>query len=724
MKVNIFVLLIVFFLFISLFNISAQSDIDILEIGTDELNTEINPEKNSPPDILDLPVIGLNNYFNEVKINLEEYVKDENNDFKELKWELETSPNFNLEITDNILVISYDGNLNQVSENIKVVVTDPFGESDSEELSLLYVNIDETNPPIQGMPEQNLFDNRAYGVSQNRGGQLTQYTLNLNPGWNLISLPVVPNTNIVEELLEPLEGHYLYATTYAYNRYRNEFKIFQPGIGVPPEFRTFDRVDESMAFWILMLDDTDLIVNGNQVIESEFKLNKGWNLIGFPSQVELNLDDVIVPINDFNYYFEVIYEYDSDRPDQWNDYNRNKPPELNTLHTLKPGYGYWIYTNYAMKWRYNLDTQKYEFVELDNNDLYNSKSFVYVKGKNVAQVNNNEIRYVHGDLLGSTRAITDDNGNTVWSETYYPFGGQVSATGSDNSIKYTGKQYDYSSGLYYYGSRYMDPNLGRFISTDKADGDLKVPQSLNKYVYALNNPYAYVDSDGNLPRFLQKAWDWYRSEQIERLERMRQSYLEMNKFMEEKGKLSHSERVRNDESMNKQYLNSITFYQGSWNLRDVRIGPTVSAGGDAVLGGSARVTYGFLTKDITAGAAATYNLGPVQGGLGVGVSINSDSLTNGDIDSEDFQTREIFLGRLRTDMGTAYVAQPVSNNGVLINGVVVPLYKIPRVCTIGVCVDGVWNAPQVQGVHAPGDTCDVCGLIEGTDNYANREGGQ
>ena len=65
MKVNIFVLLIVFFLFISLFNISAQSDIGILEIGTEELNTEINPGKNSPPDILDLPVIGLNNYLNQ-----------------------------------------------------------------------------------------------------------------------------------------------------------------------------------------------------------------------------------------------------------------------------------------------------------------------------------------------------------------------------------------------------------------------------------------------------------------------------------------------------------------------------------------------------------------------------------------------------------------------------------------------------------------------------------
>jgi RHS repeat-associated protein len=48
----------------------------------------------------------------------------------------------------------------------------------------------------------------------------------------------------------------------------------------------------------------------------------------------------------------------------------------------------------------------------------------------------------------------------------------------------------HSTGLYYYGARFYDPELGRFISMDPArDG-------LNWYVYVHNNPVKYVDPDG------------------------------------------------------------------------------------------------------------------------------------------------------------------------------------------------------------------------------------
>jgi RHS repeat-associated protein len=61
--------------------------------------------------------------------------------------------------------------------------------------------------------------------------------------------------------------------------------------------------------------------------------------------------------------------------------------------------------------------------------------------------------------------------------------------------KYTGKEKDIT-GLYYYGARYYDPTIGRFITRDPVKGNIMNPQTLNPYVYCLNNPLKYIDPDG------------------------------------------------------------------------------------------------------------------------------------------------------------------------------------------------------------------------------------
>lgn len=72
--------------------------------------------------------------------------------------------------------------------------------------------------------------------------------------------------------------------------------------------------------------------------------------------------------------------------------------------------------------------------------------------------------------------------------------------------------------LYYYGARYYDPALGRFLSPDPVDPDPYNPQSLNPYSYVLNNPVRYIDPTGNREldtgpdtnlRVDQALWDGY-----------------------------------------------------------------------------------------------------------------------------------------------------------------------------------------------------------------------
>jgi len=75
----------------------------------------------------------------------------------------------------------------------------------------------------------------------------------------------------------------------------------------------------------------------------------------------------------------------------------------------------------------------------------------------------------------------------------------VSASGTEK-VEYAGELIDTaagtSPGLYYIGARWMDPELGRFVSMDPEPGTLGTPQSMNRYVYCMDNPLRYADPTG------------------------------------------------------------------------------------------------------------------------------------------------------------------------------------------------------------------------------------
>ncbi len=74
--------------------------------------------------------------------------------------------------------------------------------------------------------------------------------------------------------------------------------------------------------------------------------------------------------------------------------------------------------------------------------------------------------YFHTDGLGSVVAATNEAGQVIWRKDYAPFGEQIHATPDTERTSYTGKQYDKEIGLTYFGGRYFDPEIGRFVSVD------------------------------------------------------------------------------------------------------------------------------------------------------------------------------------------------------------------------------------------------------------------
>lgn len=120
--------------------------------------------------------------------------------------------------------------------------------------------------------------------------------------------------------------------------------------------------------------------------------------------------------------------------------------------------------------------------------------------------------YYHTDPLGSVVAKTDESGNVIERIDYEPYGAVVGGQLKDGP-GYTGHVSDAATGLSYMQQRYMDPQLGVFLSVDPVTAYQKPVDQFNRFRYANGNPYKFTDPDGrqSLPRSVYET-DWTKPE--------------------------------------------------------------------------------------------------------------------------------------------------------------------------------------------------------------------
>ncbi len=123
--------------------------------------------------------------------------------------------------------------------------------------------------------------------------------------------------------------------------------------------------------------------------------------------------------------------------------------------------------------------------------------------------------YYHPDHIGSTTYVTDSAGEDYEHLEYTPDGETRIEERTNLHIigyRYTSKELDTETGLYYFGARYLDPQTSRWISPDPAlkdylptDGNIEdlpgqcgvfSPINLSLYQYGTNNPLKYIDPNG------------------------------------------------------------------------------------------------------------------------------------------------------------------------------------------------------------------------------------
>lgn len=123
-----------------------------------------------------------------------------------------------------------------------------------------------------------------------------------------------------------------------------------------------------------------------------------------------------------------------------------------------------------------------------------SKNHIYLAGKRIATHTEQATQYYHNNFLGSPVLATNRHGQLLWRAQYLPFGAHFGESHQD--AWYTNKPNVQSMPLQDFAARYYHPSIGRFMSIDPVGFTPENLQSFNRYAYAFNNPYTFIDPDG------------------------------------------------------------------------------------------------------------------------------------------------------------------------------------------------------------------------------------
>jgi RHS repeat-associated protein len=122
----------------------------------------------------------------------------------------------------------------------------------------------------------------------------------------------------------------------------------------------------------------------------------------------------------------------------------------------------------------------------------------YSQDNTGSQTQNSALHFYLDDPLGSRRVQTDYAGVVEKSCQSLPFGDGETCLATPTEHLFTGKERDAESGNDYFGARYYNSSVGRFLSPDPFlnSGHPEDPQSWNRYSYVRNNPLGRTDPTG------------------------------------------------------------------------------------------------------------------------------------------------------------------------------------------------------------------------------------
>ena len=158
-------------------------------------------------------------------------------------------------------------------------------------------------------------------------------------------------------------------------------------------------------------------------------------------------------------------------------------------------YGHWVEIEV---WGYGTVTYVGNYFEWTGSTNTMEKYYYAGSTRVAVRRGSDNLYWLLGDHLGSQAITADASGSKISEVRYYPWGeDRYFAYTSSTAYRFTGQWTEFGLGLMFYGARFYDPSLGRFISPDTL-----VPggvQGWDRYAYSSGNPVKYIDPTGHWP---------------------------------------------------------------------------------------------------------------------------------------------------------------------------------------------------------------------------------
>ena len=150
----------------------------------------------------------------------------------------------------------------------------------------------------------------------------------LNKGWNLMSLPIVPDNEDIAAVLAGIMDDVI--SVHHYRAATDDWLIY-----APPDHNSLTTMEDGKAYWINMIAGGNLTVVGQAVAPPgygppppTYDVVEGWNMIGFRSMNPMKAEEYLMGTE-----YVRIYGFDLDQGGWFSlPYSNNMTPDL----------GYWI----------------------------------------------------------------------------------------------------------------------------------------------------------------------------------------------------------------------------------------------------------------------------------------------------------------------------------------------------------------------------------------------
>jgi hypothetical protein len=162
--------------------------------------------------------------------------------------------------------------------------------------------------------------------------------ITLKQGWNMISLPLIPNDSSIDEVLKGTANAAANVNIVQYyDTDRNDWLTYKPSAA---SGNTLTTMEDGRAYWIFMNVPGTLTISGktNSISPRMYTVaGQKWNMIGFKSTTNRMVKDYL-PVSQMSSDDRlVVFEYAQDG-DFYYD-------ELENTDYMEPGLGYWIFSH-------------------------------------------------------------------------------------------------------------------------------------------------------------------------------------------------------------------------------------------------------------------------------------------------------------------------------------------------------------------------------------------